>query len=547
MVLRDKNHPSVIAWSLGNESGYGANHDAAAGWVRRTDPTRPLHYEGAIARDWQGGHHATDIVCPMYPTPESLRLYANNPHTRRPLIMCEYQHAMGNSTGSLDEYWRVIRSEPYLQGGFIWELHDHGLDPDGDGHYRYGGDFGETIHDGEFCIDGLLFPDGTAHPAMLEVRHIFGPLTLTNGVEDALDGRVTLRNERVFADLDDLRITVAVSTEAGIGVARPIALPTLTPGETATVTLPSETRAELAGTGPAALHLHVRTGTATPWARPGTELDVRQLVIRERRATRPAPPTTPVRLDLDEDGLLRHPLLAAPPRLCLWRALTDNDLSRFVRGRLRRTGLENLTRSCEKLETTATSADITALYRTPHGDGIGHTQRITLLDNGILRFEEHVTVPDRITELPRVGIELRLTPGFEHVSWFGDGPHENYPDRRAAALLGRWDAAIDEMSVPYLRPQDSGGRGGVTELRLRGIDSVGMGFDRPMHISVSRNTIADLSSHAHEWELPRRTETVVHCDVAHRGLGTASVGPDVLPEFRIGPGTFTWTWYLSLG
>ncbi|MBU3062531.1 hypothetical protein KO481_29425 [Nocardia sp. NEAU-G5] len=546
MVLRDKNHPSVIAWSLGNESGYGPNHDAAAGWIRSADPTRPLHYEGAIARDWHAGHSATDIVCPMYPTPEALRIYARHPHTRRPLIMSEYQHAMGNSNGSLDAYWEAIRSEPYLQGGFIWELWDHGLDPDGDGRYRYGGDFGEAVHDGEFCIDGLLFPDGTPHPAMREVRHIFGPLSVTD-TTDLLDGRLTLRNERTFADLGDLAVTVAVATEAGTGPERTVAMPALAPGEKGVVELPTATSADLIGAGTVALHLYVRTATDTVWAAAGTELDVRQVVVRPQQTSYPAAPSANPVLDLDDVGLLRHPLLTTPPKLCVWRAPTDNDLSRFVRGRLLRTGLDTVTRTCDQVARTDTTATIAARYLTAGGAEIGHTQRITLLDDGVLRFDELVTVPEKIAELPRVGIELQLTPGFERVIWFGDGPHENYPDRRAAALLGRWDAAVDEMPVPYLRPQENGGRGSVSWLCLRGAHQVALAFDQPMQISVGRNTIEDLRSHRHVWELPHRETTVVHCDIAHRGLGSASVGPDVLPEFRVGPGIFAWRWHLALG
>lgn len=544
MVLRDKNHASVIVWSLGNESGYGSNHDAAAAWVRRADPTRPVHYEGAIAHDWHTGAAATDIVCPMYPTPEALRIYARHPQARRPLIMCEYQHAMGNSNGSLDEYWRVIRSEPYLQGGFIWELWDHGLDPDDDGRYRYGGDFGEAVHDGEFCIDGLLFPDGTPHPAMTEVRHVFGPVTVLSDAARALTGSLVVRNEQSFADLTGLMLEVAVATDAGTGPARPIPLPPTAPGATACVALPGETLAELVGTGPAALHIHLRTATATGWADAGTELDVRQIIIRDRVAVRPIS-RGDYRLDLDDDGLLRHPLLAAPPRLCLWRAPTDNDRSRFVRGRFQHSGLAETVRICDKVVVTGNTARIRARLLTPARVAIEHTQEITVLDDGLIRFDEVVHVPDAIAELPRIGIELRLVPGFDRCDWFGDGPHENYADRRAAALLGRWESPIDDMAVPYLRPQENGGRGGVTRLTLTGTAAIEFGFAQPMQISVSRHTVEDLSAHAHVWELPPREHTVVHMDVAHRGLGTASVGPDVRPEFRIGPGRTAWSWFLA--
>jgi beta-galactosidase len=183
MVLRDKNHPSVIMWSLGNESGYGANHDAAAGWVRRADPGRPLHYQGAIAGDWFSGQAASDVLCPMYPSIDDIVAYASSGRpSARPLIMCEYSHAMGNSNGTLADYWAAIEAAPGLQGGFVWEFRDHGIlqrvadgRPAGTGAYSagiaapgyrwaYGGDFGDTPNDGAFCADGLVFPDRTPKP-----------------------------------------------------------------------------------------------------------------------------------------------------------------------------------------------------------------------------------------------------------------------------------------------------------------------------------------------------------------------------------------------
>src|SRR5205823_5254069 len=170
MVRRDQNHASIIAWSLGNESGYGANHDAAAGWLRRYDPSRPLHYEGAIRWDWSSDQTVSDITCPMYPPISAIVGHAQSGQQRHPLIMCEYSHAMGNSNGCLAEYWDAIESTPGLQGGFIWEWWDHGLIqvqqlPDGRTRWAYGGDFGDEPNDGNFCLDGLVWPDRRPKPA----------------------------------------------------------------------------------------------------------------------------------------------------------------------------------------------------------------------------------------------------------------------------------------------------------------------------------------------------------------------------------------------
>ncbi len=179
MAIRDKNHASVIAWSLGNESGYGANHDAAAAWLRRFDPSRPLHYEGAIRFDWSSDQTASDITCPMYPPIEAIVDHARSGRQRHPLVMCEYSHAMGNSNGTLAEYWDAIESTPGLQGGFIWEFWDHGLVqrlPDGTTRWAYGGDFGDEPNDGNFCLDGLVWPDRHPKPAMWEHKALASPV-----------------------------------------------------------------------------------------------------------------------------------------------------------------------------------------------------------------------------------------------------------------------------------------------------------------------------------------------------------------------------------
>ncbi|MGZ8527761.1 MAG: glycoside hydrolase family 2 TIM barrel-domain containing protein, partial [Candidatus Limnocylindrales bacterium] len=207
MALRDKNHPSVIMWSLGNESGHGLNHEAAAGWLRRYDPSRPLHYEGAIRYDWGGDQGVSDITCPMYPPISAIVGHARSGRQRHPLIMCEYQHAMGNSNGTLGEYWDAIESTPGLQGGFIWEFWDHGLVqdlPDGTRRWAYGGDFGDVPNDGNFCLDGLVWPDRRPKPAMWEHKAITAPVRPT-GLHDRRAGIVEVVNRQSFRDLGWLR------------------------------------------------------------------------------------------------------------------------------------------------------------------------------------------------------------------------------------------------------------------------------------------------------------------------------------------------------
>ncbi len=245
MVLRDRNHPSVILWSLGNESGYGPNHDAAAGWVRHADPTRPLHYEGAIRAEWgQGpfeyhrGRAATDVIAPMYAPVEEIVAWAESDAGKadpRPLILCEYSHAMGNSNGGLEDYAEAFRTVPGLQGGFIWDWVDQGLEepaPNGTRFWAYGGDFGDTPNDRDFCINGLIWPDRTPHPAMWEFRKLFQPVRFAFRRDATGTIHVTIRNELDFTPLEQAVLRWDLTTDGTVSRSVETDLPVLTPADT---------------------------------------------------------------------------------------------------------------------------------------------------------------------------------------------------------------------------------------------------------------------------------------------------------------------------
>ncbi|QFR01388.1 DUF4981 domain-containing protein [Streptomyces phaeolivaceus] len=565
MVLRDKNHPSVIVWSLGNESDYGANHDAAAGWLRRHDPTRPVQYEGAAKLDWAATDDASDIACPMYAPIEDCVAHALSGEQTRPLIQCEYSHAMGNSNGTLADTWAAIEATPGLQGGFIWEFWDHGIlqhvndgRPAGRGgaglyengvagpglRWAYGGDFGETIHDGAFIADGVVFPDRTPKPVMFEHREIAAPVRLS--VEGEGTWRVLrVHNRQHFRDLSWLAAEWEFAAADGGAWTLPARLPDVSPGDSAVIDRPEVP----GGAGEVWLTLRVTTAADEPWAPRGTEVCLPQVrwypaeegepvVGAEEDLGHIPPPET------DDTGLLLHPLLVSPPVLSLWRAPTDNDVLGGMAERWRELALDRAVREPVAVERKGSTVRVRSRWATGAGV-VEHEQAFTALVDGRVLVEETAVLPEELTDVARVGTVFETGPGLDRLAWYGQGPWESYPDRASGAPVGHHSAPVDQLFTPYLRPQESGGRHGVRHFTLSGDDHVlSVRLDGPRQVSVTRHRAEDLTAAAHHDELTPRPGCVVHIDAAHRGLGTASCGPDTSPEYLVTPGVHRWSWTL---
>jgi beta-galactosidase len=553
MVTRDRHHPSVILWSLGNESGHGANHDAAAGWVRRADPSRPLHYEGAIRFDWAGDQRVSDITCPMYPPIAAIVAHARSGLQRHPLIMCEFSHAMGNSNGTLAEYWDAIEATPGLQGGFIWEWRDHGLEqrlPDGSIRHAYGGDFGDVPNDGTFVCDGITFPDRGPKPAMWEHAFLASPVRAAAdapALAAAREGRVTLENRGEFRDTAWLRAEWSAGIDGEPAAGGELPLPSIAPGARAVVPIPGW-RLPDAGRGERHLTLRFLTAEPSGWAPAGHEMGWAQVALDEAPDHEAAPAAEGWTGDagLDAEGLLLHPAFAAPPALSLWRAPTDNDRIGGMADRWEGWGLATLRRRLDGIERATDAVTVRATWTTGAGIEVPQVQRLSRAPDGRIRVEETVEVPAVLADLARVGTVLELAAGHEALEWFGRGPHESYPDRCRGARVGRWRSTVTGQLVGYVRPQESGGHADVRWLRL-GDPGGGarIDLDRPRQVSALHLRAADLDAALHDVELRPRAETVVHIDAAHRGLGSASCGPDTLAEYIVGPGTWRWAWTIS--
>ena len=296
MVRRDKNHPSIIMWSLGNESGYGAHHEALAGWIRAYDPTRPLHYEGAIMWDWAREQTATDVLCPMYPEIADIVAWAEAGNGDAPLIMCEYSHAMGNSNGCLAEYWDAIESTPGLQGGFVWEFWDHGLRqqlPDGTARFAYGGDFGDTPNDVNFCCDGMVWPDRRPKPAMEEHKALAAPIAVAP--VSGRPCRLRISNRQDFRDLSWLRASYAIAVDGDVRAMGALVLPAVDAGESAVVAVP-DALPTVRRDEEITVTVRLVTARAESWAPRGFEVAVLQVRLPSRgRAAVPRRPRRPRR------------------------------------------------------------------------------------------------------------------------------------------------------------------------------------------------------------------------------------------------------------
>ncbi len=533
MVERDRNHPSIIMWSLGNESGYGEHHDACASLVRRVDPSRLLHYEGAVFHaGWSnGGMNVTDVVCPMYAPPSAIEMYAEKNLGTRPLILCEYSHAMGNSNGGLADYWDVIDRHRNLQGGFVWEWKDHGLlqtAPNGLQRFAYGGQFGDEPNDGNFVADGIVSPDVEPHPAIQELTWVHRPVAVHGA-----GWKLKVTNRQTFRDLSWLRGEWELTVD-GKRVRSGRWTPAVAAGATVTVESPIDLRDAKNLGGEVLLTFRWRVARATAWCAAGHLVAWDQLILREAE-TKVLPKRDP-----DAGSTEIDVLLGGAPRLNLWRAATDNDGFKLMPG-LSATmaiGGKALWRWLDQ-----------GIHRVSAEDLVDHRMTSYVDQSGGVVFDHTVNVPDELSDLPRVGVVFELPVGFDTVRFYGRGPLENMPDRQSGALLGVWESPVDEL--PYIVPQEFGLRTDcrwMEIVRSRDGRRVRIEALRPsgLHMSAIHHSDHDLFDAADVSELVRRDGVFVHIDVAHRGVGTASCGPDMHPRHIIPAGTHRFAYRLRL-
>jgi len=547
MVQRDIHHPSVILWSLGNESGAGSNHFAAAAYARNFDPSRPLHYEGAIRNDkWLANPELSDVVCPMYPSIAAITSYAKSAKKVRPLIMCEYSHAMGNSNGTLSEYWQAIHKYRGLQGGFIWEFWDHGITqtlPDGTIRAAYGGDFGEERHDGSFCCDGMFWADRTPKPAMYEMKAIASPLEIT--AKSLLTGKFTVFNRNFFTDSSDYLLQWKISRDGEIESSGKVSLTKIAARKSAIATIPAKALKQIPGPGERFLTITITSKRDREWAHAGHELGFAQFALPSMQWKSPKTTSSSALAEMiDADGGIHLPYGVTTPALTLFRAPTENDTFGHIVRNWNEWGLAQLTRSKVKIKHEKKFSTITSEWKTGSGISVKHLQKVQLVSGG-LTITETVTIPSSLHDVPRIGTTFDLVGDLQEFTYFGAGPHETYPDRKIAPI-DKYLSTVADQYIPYVVPQESGGHADVRWFELSKVGGPRLLFvmNKPRQVSVLPYTASQLAAATHDVELRPSGNTTITIDAIHRGIGTASCGPDTLPQYLIKPGTYTYSWSL---
>jgi len=562
MVERDKNHPCVVFWSLGNESGMGPNHAAMAGWIHDYDPTRPVHYEGAAARPRDAAW--VDVISRMYERiPGLVRLATND--DPRPVLLCEYMHAMGNSDGNLREYWEAIRSHKRLIGAFVWDWVDQGLrkkTPDGRSYWGYGGDFGDYPNDNNFCCNGLTQPDRKPNPSLLEVRKIYQRIHVTP--VDINDGTFSVENEYDFRTLDFVDVFWELTCDGKVIQQGQLAPLTAEPKQTQKIEVPFKKPALSPG-GEYWLTVTFALAKDEPWAPQGHVVAWDQFAMPFN-----APATTATALDTmpalrlrqednaytmanenfkvtisKGDGAIRSlifkgtELIRSPLIPNFWRAPTDNDVGNNMARRLgvwRTAGIDRKVDSVTARQVRPQLVRITADMTLPVGD---KTQYIVVYDvygSGDIVIDASIKPSGNLPELPRFGMQMTVPGRYATMTYLGRGPHENYWDRNTGAAVGLYSGSVEEQLHVYTRPQESSNRTDVRWLMLSDTNGSGLlAVGSPvLSVSVWPYSTDDLEKAKHIHELPRREFLTVNLDYRQMGVGgDDSWGARTHPEYTL--------------
>ncbi len=593
MMERDKNHPCVLMWSVGNESGIGNNHFAMADYFHERFPgcivhsedfsrrllAKPSHHYSLVADPEKIGKF--DIYSRMYPNfNDILTNYLQNKNCKSPLFLCEYSHAMGNGPGDLEGYWELIYKYDQFFGGCVWEMIDHSVDIGTPGHpkYIYGGDFGHRLNDGCFCVDGLVYPDRKPHTGLLELKQVLRPCRLEN--VDLKKGAFTVRSYRHFTSLSDLDLYWKIERNGETVKSGRIAELNVAPEKAHRYFLPEGATENLDGI--CYLTISYRKNTATEWSDVGYEIGTEQFRLEAEPAKVPAHTGTMLakNFSLVEDGkkytvtngavvttLNRFTgmvesivangkeLLATPIEPNIWRAPTDND--RVIRRSWEDLGYgagivdakTNCT-DCKVIENSATCISIESTFThasvatTPILRGT-LTYRFAPDADMVLVYDCDVNyrkVEDCRT-LPRIGLKFAMPKGSEKLKYFGRGPVESYEDKRQASLVGLYSCDVSDHFEHYVRPQENMAHTETHWVKIADYADHGLTVlpadDTPsISFNCSHYSVEQVTNTKHDYELVPSDLTYVYIDYKQAGIGSGSCGPQLAEKYCLKPGHY---------
>lgn len=578
MVMRDKNHPSILFWSLGNESGVGANHGAMAGWIRCYDPYRLIQYESG-----DPDSRISDIRAPMYPKMSWVEDVMADVSDKRPMIMCEYAYSKSNSNGNFKEFWDYVDKYPRFQGGFIWDWADKALvqyTGDGREYWAYGGDFNEPILDPvkDMCLNGVVLPDLTPYPGAYEIKNVQAPVQVK--ALDVLKGRFIVYNKYLDTSLAHLEIRWQVledGTKREEGVLPPLDIPAGQHGE---LQIPFSLTDALQG-AEYFINISFHLMEDAFWAPAGFEIYKEQFGLPLKDAgMKPGFAVESIPNLLLEEGSSFYKLTGVDFYLTVdkksgfltdyrwqgrsilklgakenfYRAPTGIDEGQHGPDSYahlwRQAGLDQLERMVRRvaayqLDPSRVMVEVHSILCPPdEKDGIISYLRYTVDGNGIITIENQVDINRHFPILPRIGISFILPQQLMQLQWYGRGPHENYPDRKTSAHIGIYESEVDEQHFPYIQPVECDGKEDVRWLSLRDEDGVGImvkGFT-PLHFDVHRNSVEDYAKAMHTVDLIPRPEIYLNVDYLHSGLGgDTGWTPNIHPEYQVKPGKYQYS------
>ncbi|CZR54164.1 related to beta-galactosidase [Phialocephala subalpina] len=558
LVHRDKNHPSVIIWSLGNEAFYGQNHQAMYDWVKAEDRTRPVHYEGDAKAI------SADMFSYMYlPIPEMIqKALEEGDDFRKPIILCEYAHAMGNGPGGLREYQDAFNKYRRLQGGFIWEWANHGLLQqldDGTEFYAYGGDFGDTPNDGNFVMDGVCDSTHSPGPGLVELKKVFEPVNISKEGD-----QLKIINRYDFVNLNHLKAEWKVSSFSlgaveSIVASGTLNLPNVPAGTTTNIDIPGIDNV-VHDNSEWWITISLCNEAPTLWADAGYEIAWAQFSINstasyevvDTLAALEYPVVLGTRSNFslsNDDFVFNFDKTTAQitewsvrgtrifdgmkgPKLTFWRAPTDNDIPHDA-DVWKLFGLNSMQQQVRTVEASqdrsGTAKIVVQSWISPPilAWGFETTTTYTIHGDGEMRIHVLAVPRGPMPELlPRFGLEMDLAKSTETVKWFGRGPGESYNDKKEAARIGVWSNTVDDMITNYEFPQENGNR---TDTRWCEKPARETGFD----FNVQRFSAHELEKAKHPYELGKSDRVIFRIDGAHQGLGTASCGPGTLEAHQL--------------